>query len=367
MAGRALPPPSLDVMAPHNSGWFAGGAQATRRSFLASLSALALAPRVAAQSAGPHIAARSINHVALAVTDVQRSLAFYQDLFGMWNYAADGQPPRLRIGQGPSFLGFGSGDPDATGGLGHLCLGVDDFDPDEILTTLAAHGVAAGDAPGAAPLTASVTRRGDSAGVFFTDPDGILVQLQDVSYCGGTGPLGAQCPPLPRERMIRPSSAPVRLHTINHVVLAVPDPARTGRFWRELFPAFFGIGASRGGGAASGARPRRRTPPPFMGFVQGDSPTPRLDHLCFGMENFEPDGLMRRLLDFGLTEQVGGSRYGLSGPPLHVRAFARPASPDSTNTQVAVEIYLTDPDRIVLQLNDVTYCSGYGRLGNDCS
>ena len=76
---------------------------------------------------------------------------------------------------------------------------------------------------------------------------------------------------------------------------------------------------------------------------------------------------MRRLLDFGLLEQVGGTRYGLSGPPLHARAFARPASPDSTNTQVAVEVYITDPDRIVLQLNDVTYCSGYGRLGNECS
>ncbi len=31
--------------------------------------------------------------------------------------------------------------------------------------------------------------------LYFTDPDGILVQLQDVKYCGGSGYLGEVCPP----------------------------------------------------------------------------------------------------------------------------------------------------------------------------
>jgi hypothetical protein len=31
--------------------------------------------------------------------------------------------------------------------------------------------------------------------LYFTDPDGILVQIQDESYCGGSGPLGSICPP----------------------------------------------------------------------------------------------------------------------------------------------------------------------------
>ncbi len=29
--------------------------------------------------------------------------------------------------------------------------------------------------------------------LYFTDPDGILIQLQDVSYCGGSGYLGDEC------------------------------------------------------------------------------------------------------------------------------------------------------------------------------
>jgi hypothetical protein len=35
-----------------------------------------------------------------------------------------------------------------------------------------------------------------TAELYFTDPDGILIQLQDVSYCGGGGHLGEVCPKL---------------------------------------------------------------------------------------------------------------------------------------------------------------------------
>jgi hypothetical protein len=29
--------------------------------------------------------------------------------------------------------------------------------------------------------------------LYFTDPDGLLLQLQDVKYCGGAGLLGEVC------------------------------------------------------------------------------------------------------------------------------------------------------------------------------
>ena len=32
--------------------------------------------------------------------------------------------------------------------------------------------------------------------LYFTDPDGLLMQIQDVTYCGGGGVLGNVCPPL---------------------------------------------------------------------------------------------------------------------------------------------------------------------------
>jgi hypothetical protein len=47
-----------------------------------------------------------------------------------------------------------------------------------------------------------VTMRGPERGgakegtpeLYFTDPDGILLQIQDVSYCGGAGRMGEVCP-----------------------------------------------------------------------------------------------------------------------------------------------------------------------------
>jgi hypothetical protein len=33
----------------------------------------------------------------------------------------------------------------------------------------------------------------DTPEITFDDPDGFTVQIQDVSYCGGVGPLGNIC------------------------------------------------------------------------------------------------------------------------------------------------------------------------------
>lgn len=60
---------------------------------------------------------------------------------------------------------------------------LDGFDADHILEKLTSHG-----------LTGSMRRRGDTKELMFTDPDNIRVQLQDVSYTGGVGPLGNRYP-----------------------------------------------------------------------------------------------------------------------------------------------------------------------------
>jgi hypothetical protein len=38
---------------------------------------------------------------------------------------------------------------------------------------------------------------GGTPELYFTDPDGLAIQIQDVKYCGGAGVLGEVCPPLP--------------------------------------------------------------------------------------------------------------------------------------------------------------------------
>src|SRR2546428_480279 len=68
-------PRGVDVM---NKGF-----DISRRRLLRSLPALVMAPRAFVQTANPPIRARGINHVTLDVSDVKRSVDFYQGLFGM--------------------------------------------------------------------------------------------------------------------------------------------------------------------------------------------------------------------------------------------------------------------------------------------
>jgi hypothetical protein len=46
-------------------------------------------------------------------------------------------------------------------------------------------------------VTMRMENRGGAPGgtpeLYFTDPDGLLMQLQDSSYCGGSGFLGNVC------------------------------------------------------------------------------------------------------------------------------------------------------------------------------
>lgn len=47
-------------------------------------------------------------------------------------------------------------------------------------------------------VTMRMENRGGAPGgtpeLYFTDPDGLLMQLQDTSYCGSSGFLGNECP-----------------------------------------------------------------------------------------------------------------------------------------------------------------------------
>ena len=85
--------------------------------------------------------------------------------------------------------------------IAHFCMMVEHFGVNGVTQALAGHGVTKGD-PG--PLKTWVRTRGPNAGgaaegtpeLYVGDPDGINVQLQDVSYCGGGGVLGNVCKPI---------------------------------------------------------------------------------------------------------------------------------------------------------------------------
>jgi len=80
----------------------------SRRELLLSIPAAVMLPRIfsarAAQAGKPAVAVKTINHFALAVSDVSKSVDFYQGLFGMPIQQRQGSTVILRIGSGPQYM-----------------------------------------------------------------------------------------------------------------------------------------------------------------------------------------------------------------------------------------------------------------------
>ena len=104
----------------------------SRRQLVATLLALVAAPKeISGQQQVAQVArARTINHVSIGVSDVEASAAFYQRLLGLDVVSRPGNGG-INLGLGDSFLGIYS-IPGYVGRAHHICLGVDDYDPDAI-------------------------------------------------------------------------------------------------------------------------------------------------------------------------------------------------------------------------------------------
>lgn len=131
---------------------------------------------------------RDYQSFTLNVSNAQRSLDFYQTLFGMAAKGRQGSATMLGLGSGPQRLIIdGSGVAGAAPRTTHACLVVDGFDAARAQKALSDFGVRAGAVPAGTrgPLVSYVRMRGEVDGsarggtpeLFFTDPDGILIQL----------------------------------------------------------------------------------------------------------------------------------------------------------------------------------------------
>ena len=70
----------------------------------------------------------------------------------------------------------------------------------DIISDIRAGAASQGRDPLVTYISLRMPNRGGAEGgtpeLYFTDPDGLAIQLQDVKYCGGGGFLGELCPPL---------------------------------------------------------------------------------------------------------------------------------------------------------------------------
>jgi catechol 2,3-dioxygenase-like lactoylglutathione lyase family enzyme len=328
----------------------------TRRSLFTSLAALGGAARLRAQANKPVIPVRALNHMTLYVSDRQRSIEFYQGLFGMPIQGRQSNSVQLRIGSGPQHVGVGRSPANEKPGIDHFCMTTEGFNVDRITRILADHGVTKSDARGA--MKTWVRMRGETPEFYLGDPDGISVQLQDSTYCGGEGVLGNKCfatpEPAPRKGLIA-------LVGLSHFTLSVSNPQRSTAFYQNLFG--MRIQTHQGAAPLLSAGPG----PQFLTMAGGaaNGATERaynIAHACFTMEAFQPDKVLKTLADYGIKPR-GEAR----GPARPLTSWVSMRMEDRGGAKGGTpELYFSDPDGITLQLQDVSYCGGSGYLGNVC-
>ena len=153
----------------------------SRRELVASLTALiagvAGAPAHAQTSAPIAQAAqgRTLNHASLAVSDVAAAADFYSTVLGLKVVSRPGNGG-INLGLGDGFLGvYKLQNP---GTVNHICIGVNDFDPERIAAKLKEMGINATIDRNPANRTSG----GDQ--LYFNGPDNCRIQLGANGYQG---------------------------------------------------------------------------------------------------------------------------------------------------------------------------------------
>ena len=131
----------------------------SRRGLIAGLVALLGSTRAVQAST---FRGMSLNHVALSVTDIQRSKAFYQKHFGLPVVRESENSCFLDLG--PHFLALFRS---SASGMNHYCIAIDGYDADVVVETLKSEGLK--------------SRRSGNR-VYFHDPDDIEVQVSGVDH-----------------------------------------------------------------------------------------------------------------------------------------------------------------------------------------
>ncbi len=336
-----------------------------RRSLLAAMPVLALAPMSCAVESGPvPVAVRKLHSFRIRSSDVARSVAFYQDVFGAPVQARQGDEVVLRVGEGPHYLSISLAEPGEAPSIAHMGLSVADFDVDAVQEQLRAFGVEPGPGPQspadrlAVGLTSWVRQRpGGTRELYFADVEGLVYHLSSPMDCGGDGALGDVCNAVEPA----PSAGMFQLVDYNHFTNFTANRDRANDFHRRVFgkefQAYQGpnapvVGVGDGFQFLMYAGASEEGPPENPALIH---------HVCFSMRNFDVDNILAQLTGYGLRPRPDGAA---TEPLMH---WVSMRMPDRGGFETGTpEVYFSDPDGIAIQLQDPTYCGGGGYLGDAC-
>ena len=132
----------------------------SRRELVSGLALLAASGTAAAAPDEIEFKDATIDHVSIQVADLQRSIAFYQKMFG-FSVVSRADPEIVRLGNGRILVSINRGGPPGT--IDHFAIGIPRFNNESGARYVTQRG--------ATPL------QGDYAGFHIKDPDGINVQI----------------------------------------------------------------------------------------------------------------------------------------------------------------------------------------------
>ena len=135
----------------------------SRRELIQGLAMLTAASATAstAQAQGAGIKVAKIDHVSIQVSDLPRSIAFYQKMFGLPVVSEDKPNEIVRLGISKTLVSLHHKNP--TGLVDHFAIAIENFNEDLVTRELKARG--------------ATPDRNIDAGLHITDPEGIRVQV----------------------------------------------------------------------------------------------------------------------------------------------------------------------------------------------
>jgi catechol 2,3-dioxygenase-like lactoylglutathione lyase family enzyme len=135
----------------------------TRRGLIQGLAMLTAASGAAseAQAQDGAIKAAKIDHISIQVSDLPRSLAFYQKMFGLAVVSEDKPNEIVRLGMGKVLVSLHHKSP--TGLVDHFAIGVEKFNEESVARELKERG--------------ANPEKNIDAGFHIKDPQGIGVQI----------------------------------------------------------------------------------------------------------------------------------------------------------------------------------------------
>jgi len=135
----------------------------TRRELIQGLTMLTAASATASNAQGQDVGIKvaKIDHVSIQVSDLPRSIAFYQKMFGLTVVSEDRPNEIVRLGVGKTLVSLHHKSP--TGLVDHFAIGVEKFNEDFVTRELKERG--------------ANPERNIDAGFHIKDPEGIGVQV----------------------------------------------------------------------------------------------------------------------------------------------------------------------------------------------